>query len=120
MTAALNPLPLERTAPPLREDASGVIRIGQTRVTLESVVALFDQGASAEEIALRYDALHLEDIYATLGYVLAHREAVQAYLAHASHQSHKARLAAESPPSAAAIRRRLNRVRTSEADAPAG
>lgn len=56
MTATPTPLTLDQEAPPLHQDASGVIRVGGTRVTLESIVALFDQGASAEEIGLRYDA----------------------------------------------------------------
>ena len=62
------PLAIEREAPPLRQGANGVIRIGHTRVTLESVITLFEQGASADEIALRYDALDLPDVYATLSY----------------------------------------------------
>ena len=49
MTAVPRPLTLESEVPPLHSDASGVIRVGRTRVTLESIVALFDQGASAED-----------------------------------------------------------------------
>ena len=33
---------------------NGVILVGKTRVTLDTVVAVFDQGATAEEIAYRY------------------------------------------------------------------
>ncbi len=35
---------------PLTSDADGVIRIGATRVTLDTVVAAFLDGATAEEI----------------------------------------------------------------------
>jgi len=38
-------------------------------VTLESVISLFEEGASAEEVGLRYDVLDLHDIYATLSYI---------------------------------------------------
>ena len=45
--------------PPLSEEAEGVIRVGGTRVTLQSVVGLFEPGAVAAEIALRFDVLDL-------------------------------------------------------------
>ena len=38
-------------------------------MTLESVISLFEEGASAEEVGLRYDVLDLHDIYATLSYI---------------------------------------------------
>jgi Protein of unknown function (DUF433) len=37
-------------------DLDGVVRIGKTRVTLGTVVAAFNQGATAEEIVYRYPA----------------------------------------------------------------
>jgi uncharacterized protein (DUF433 family) len=89
------PLALKSEAPPWREDAHGVIRIGATRVTLESVIGLFEQGASAEEIALRFDTLGLHAIYATLGYYLGHRREVQDYLDRQRQSSTQARREAE-------------------------
>ena len=56
-----------------------MIRIGQTRVTLESVISLFEEGASTEEVGLRYDVLDLHDIYATLSYFLGHRQETKRY-----------------------------------------
>ena len=41
-------VPPERV--PTRSDADGVIRVGRTHVTLDTVVAAFDAGATAEEI----------------------------------------------------------------------
>lgn len=111
MTAAQRPLILESKAPPLHQDASGVIRVGRTRVTLESVVSLFDQGASPEEIGLRYDVLDLHDIYATLSYVLGHRDEVQVYLDRARQRSSEARSDAEHRSPTAEIRERLTRER---------
>jgi uncharacterized protein (DUF433 family) len=67
--------------PPLRLDEHGVPRVGGTRVTLDSVVIAFQNGATAEEIAVRYEALRLEDVYLTIGYYLRHRAEVDAYLA---------------------------------------
>ncbi len=65
---------------PLHEDEHGVIRVGRTRVSLESVVVAFDQGASAEEIVDRYPSLRLAVVYSTIAYVLANRKRVDAYL----------------------------------------
>ena len=65
---------------PLHEDDHGVIRVGGTRVSLESVVVAFDQGASAEEIVDRYPTLSLPVVYSTIAYVLANRKRVDVYV----------------------------------------
>jgi hypothetical protein len=49
--------------PPWRLDNDGVRRVGGTRVRLEAVLFAFNQGASAEEILLKYPSLQLPDIY---------------------------------------------------------
>jgi hypothetical protein len=36
-------------AAPLKVTADGVVRVGKTRVTLDTIVAVFKQGATAEE-----------------------------------------------------------------------
>jgi uncharacterized protein (DUF433 family) len=120
MIAIQSSLALERETPPLHQDASGVIRVGQTRVTLESVISLFEQGASAEEIALRYDVLDLHDIYATLSYYLGHRQQTNEYLNRVRQASVGARRDAERRSPAAQIRERLERHRTRTNDQPAG
>ena len=42
---------------PLQADADGVVRVGGTRVTLDTIVVAFQQGATAEEIAEQYPAV---------------------------------------------------------------
>jgi uncharacterized protein (DUF433 family) len=64
----------------LSRDADDVIRVGGTRVTLDTVVGAYRDGASAEEIARRYPSLELADIHAVIGYYLHHRSQVEAYL----------------------------------------
>jgi uncharacterized protein (DUF433 family) len=73
-------LPLEAEPLPLHTDRDGTIRVGQTRVPLETLVHAFNEGATAEEIAYRYPTLELADIYATITYYLRHRAAVDEYL----------------------------------------
>ena len=64
---------------PLRE-ADGVVYVGETRVTVDCVVEMFEHGASPEEIAEQYDTLALADVYAVLTYYLRNREAVRGFL----------------------------------------
>ena len=80
MVATQSSLALERETPRLCQGTHGVVRVGQTRVTLESVISLFEQGASAEEIALRCDVMDLHDVCATLSYCLGHRQVMKNYL----------------------------------------
>ncbi len=65
---------------PLETDADGVVRVGGTRVTLDTVVAAFEQGAAAEEIVYQYPSLDLVDVYLVIGYYLQRRADVDAYL----------------------------------------
>jgi uncharacterized protein (DUF433 family) len=73
-------LVLDREAPPLHEDEVGAVRIGNSRVLLETVVRAFQDGASPESIVHRYTTLSLSDVYNTIGYYLRHQDAVEAYL----------------------------------------
>ena len=65
---------------PLKTDEHGVIRVGQTRVTLDSVVVAFKEGATAEEIVHHYPTLALADVYAVLSYYLRNQKEVETYL----------------------------------------
>lgn len=65
---------------PLSTNADGVIRIGKTRVTLDTLVTAFRQGATAETIAEQYPALQLDQVYTVIGYYLRHQEEVGVYL----------------------------------------
>jgi uncharacterized protein (DUF433 family) len=65
---------------PLAANQDGVVRVGGTRVTLDTVVAAFEEGPTAEEIVQQYPALKLPDVYLVIGYYLRHRAEVEAYL----------------------------------------
>lgn len=66
--------------PPLRIDGQGAVRVGNTRVTLDTVVGAFQAGCTAEEIVRKYPSLDLTDVYAVITYYLWYREEVDAYL----------------------------------------
>ncbi len=61
-------------------DEHGVMRVGKSHVMLDSVVASFEQGYSAETIQQQYPALSLEDVYGAIAWYLAHSDKVSEYL----------------------------------------
>ena len=61
-------------------DDDGVLRVGGTRVRLETVINAFQAGCAAEEILLKHPSTQLTDIYAVITYYLWHRAEVDAYL----------------------------------------
>ena len=73
MSLAVEPIPLTL-------GADEVIRVGHTRVTLDTVVFSFQEGSTPEEIAQQYPSLDLADLYAVITYYLRHRSTVESYL----------------------------------------
>src|SRR4051794_23894818 len=73
-------LTLEAQPLPMQETAEGVVRIGGTRVTLDTVIGAYRRGATAEEIVQAFDTLRLEDVFAVLAYYLRHTQEVEQYL----------------------------------------
>ena len=71
---------IEADPVPLTATDNGVVRVTGTRVTLDSLVYAFEEGATAEEIALRYPTLRLVDIYSVIAYFLNHQDEVKVYL----------------------------------------
>jgi uncharacterized protein (DUF433 family) len=65
---------------PIEADKDGVIRVGNTRVTLETLVSAFNGGSTAEEIAYQFPVLNIADVYAVITYYLRYRDTVEKYL----------------------------------------
>ena len=76
---------------PLESDTDGVIRVSNTRVTLDTIVHAFGDGATAEEIAQEYPSVPLADIYSVIGYYLRHTAEVEAYLQQRQEQAERVR-----------------------------
>ena len=60
---------------------AGVKHVRETRVSLDSVLVAFHDGATLEEIVQQYDAISLADVYALIGYYLENQPAIDSYLA---------------------------------------
>lgn len=84
-------LAIMTTPPPLAVDPGGMVRVANTRVTLDTVVGAFRNGATPEEITQRYPSLSLADVYAVISYYLQHRDEVGAYLRQGQEQSEQVR-----------------------------
>ena len=72
-------------------DDAGGIRIGSSRVTLDSLLASYHNGSTPEEIAIQYSVLHLEDIYSAIAYYLNHRQEIDNYLEQRNQKSQQLR-----------------------------
>src|SRR5438552_16785346 len=57
-----------------------VYRVGETRVSLDSLVFLFREGMSAESMVDSYPALTLEQVHGALAFYLANQKEIDAYL----------------------------------------
>jgi len=99
---------------PFQVDANSIIRIGGTRVTLDTVIAAFSDGATAEEIAQQYPSLNLADVYYVIGYYLRRSSEVEAYLRQRKAQAEVVRNQNEARFDPQGIRDRLLTRRTNK------
>jgi uncharacterized protein (DUF433 family) len=97
----------------VRVDEHGAMRIGNSRVMLDSIVAGFEQGHSPETLQQQYPTLSLEEVYGAITYYLAHTDEVHAYLKRqdALWEAWRAKSATRSSP----VVERLRALRASEA-----
>ena len=86
---------------PLRVDEHGVVRVGDSRLSLEVVLDYHQQGMTPEAIAEGYaDIITLADVLAVLAYYHRHRAEVDDYLQRREQEAESVRrlLEAEQPP----------------------
>lgn len=65
---------------PLRVCPGGAVRVGKTRVNLDTVLEEHGRGSTPEEIVRAYDVLRVEDVLAVLAFYGQHRPEVDEYL----------------------------------------
>jgi uncharacterized protein (DUF433 family) len=76
---------------PIAEDASGGLRVGGSRVLLETIIRAFQDGATPESIVQRYPTVSLENVYTVVAYYLRHRQEIEDYLAHREQSAQQVR-----------------------------
>jgi uncharacterized protein (DUF433 family) len=62
------------------KNIEGVYRVGDTRVSLDSLVYLFREGMSVESMVESYPAMSLEQVHGALAFYLANQREIDAYL----------------------------------------
>ena len=65
---------------PVETDRDGVMRVGGTRVRLDTIVYAFNEGATPEEIVSQYPVVSLENVYSVIAYYLKNRAKLDEYL----------------------------------------
>ena len=85
---------------PLQRDQHGVIRIGESGIAIDVVIARYHQGESPESIQESFEKLAINDIYAVISYYLSHRDELDAYLSEQDAEACQIRLSGEAkyPP----------------------
>lgn len=73
-------LTVHSETPPLKQEADGALRVGDSRVLLEMVVRAFQDGATPEAIVQSFPTLTLPTVYSTIAYYLRHQGEVDLYL----------------------------------------
>lgn len=61
-------------------NTEGVYRVGHTRVSLDSLVSLYWEGASPEAMVDSFPSLTLEQVHGALAFYLGNRTKIDAYL----------------------------------------
>ena len=69
------------TIPKPVRSVEGVLKVGDTRVSLDTVVYHFNNGATAAEIHDQYDSMSLAQVHAAIAYYLHNKARVDEYLA---------------------------------------
>src|SRR5438105_1742556 len=100
-------LTIARSHIPIRVDKDGVARIGSSHVTLDTVIAAYEQDSSAEEIVSQYPTLKLADVYHVIGYYWDHQADVNAYLAERARRRAEVRRENEARSDPEGVRARL-------------
>ena len=97
----------ETQAVPMKVDRDGVIRVGETRVRLDTVIFAFNEGYTAEEIVSQYPSLRLADVYAVIAYYLNNRIAIDDYVTTHTETATALRQKIEATPEYQQFRERL-------------
>ena len=92
---------------PIAKGTDGVIRVSGTRVTLETVIDAFREGATPEEISEQYPSVPLGDVYEVIGYFLRHSREFEEYFRERSEAGRAVRAENEQRWPGLGIRERL-------------
>jgi uncharacterized protein (DUF433 family) len=64
----------------LEQDEAGTIRVENTRVPIDAIIAAYYEGATAEEIVERFPSISLSAVYAAIAFYLQNQNELDEYL----------------------------------------
>ena len=102
---------------PLHQEGTGTVRVTGSRVTLDTLVAAFKRGATAEQIQDSFPSLSLRQIYGTIAYYLDHQGDVESYIRDRQAEAEAIRVQIESEPQYREFRDKIRRRRAELIDA---
>lgn len=76
---------------PIRVEEDGTYHVGQTGISLDTVVLCYRMGYSPEQVVESYPTLSLRDVYHVFSYYLGHRDEIDSYLQRRSAESESIR-----------------------------
>ncbi|MEQ1604557.1 MAG: DUF433 domain-containing protein [Pyrinomonadaceae bacterium] len=82
----------------VRRVEGGTLRVGNSRVSLDSVVYEFNRGENAVQIQESFPSLSQADIHAAIAYYLHNREKVDRYIAKRTADFEKKRIQNQARP----------------------
>ena len=94
----------------LTADEYGGINLAGHRISLAYFVRLYNQGYSAEMIALEFDVLPLALVHKTIAFYLENRADVDAYAARVEQEAQRLAAASNPNPNLAELRRRFEQM----------
>ncbi len=97
---------LEPIKSPLREER-GVLRVGKTRVSFESLWAAYQRGESPEAIQENFPSCSLTEIYAVIAHALAKPLDIKAYLERRMREDTASLALVEQEPKSIALRTKI-------------
>ncbi len=74
---------------PYLEQRNGGLYIAGSRVSLDSVVIRFREGATPEKIVHSFPTLKLSNVYGAIAYYLEHEEMIKEYIAEGERELHR-------------------------------
>lgn len=92
---------------PVKVWEGGAVRVGGTRLTLESVLYAYLDGATPEEILRMFPSTDLGDVYLVIGYYLTRREEADEYLRRCDEEWEQAKAEIDAQPGQKELRDRI-------------
>ena len=96
---------------PLNQDVDGSVRVTGSRVTLDTIVAAFKRGNTAEQIQDSFPSLSLSQIYGAIAWYIDHQDEAEQYLKERQAEADRIRQEIESQPDYARFRETIRQRR---------